>query len=144
MTKINKKIEKFLTKQGYENVTFNKSTKYSDEGEEYIEVRADYVEKEWTYEGETKTFSDEYGTMTLTKGETFPERRKNNDIFRIYPEGKINGRNTYHITWDGVEDVMRDCLNSYDGISEVVKEFYDNTFEEIENYDQVSANILAV
>jgi hypothetical protein len=142
MTKINKKIEKFLTKQGYENVTFNKSTKFSDE--EYIEVRADHVQKEWTYEGETETFSDQYGTMTLTKGEKFPEVRKNNDIFRIYPEGKINGRNTYHITWDGVEDVMRDCLNSYDGIIDVYKEFYYNTFEEIENYDQVSANILAV
>jgi hypothetical protein len=142
MKKLETKIEKFLTKQGYENVTFNKSTQYSEK--EYIEVRADHVTKAWTYEGETKTINDGYGKFTLTKGEHFSEERKNNDIFRIYTEGKVNGRNTYHITWDGVSDIMKDMLDSYDGIQEVFQEFYYNTFEKIENYDQVSANILAV
>jgi len=144
MKKLENKIEKFLTKQGYENVTFNKSTKYSEEGKEYIEVRADHVIKAWTYEGETKTVEDGWGTFTLTKGEHFPEQRENNDIFRIYSKGKVNGRNAFYITWDGVEDVMKDMLNSYDGMRDVFQEFYENTFEEIENYDQVSADILAV
>ena len=142
MKKLEKKIEKFLTKQGYENVTFNKTSKWSDE--EYIEVRADHVTPAWTWDKPTETVEVMGEKITLTNGEHHPEERENNDIFRIYTERKVNGRNTYHITWDGVNDIMKDMLDSYDGIQEVFQEFYYNTFEEIENYDQVSADILAV
>ena len=142
MKKLEKKIEKFLTGQGYENVTFNKTNKWSDE--EYIEVRADHVTKAWTYEGETKTIDDDYGKFTLTKGEHFPEERENNDIFRIYPKGKVNGSQTYFITWDGVSDIIKDTMDYSYGIPEVVDEFFYNTFDELEGYDNVSADILAV
>tara|TARA_R100001510_G_C7522152_1_gene117197 strand:- start:115 stop:543 length:429 start_codon:yes stop_codon:yes gene_type:complete len=142
MKKLERKIEKFLTKRGYENVTFNKSTKYSSE--EYIEVRADYVTPAWTWDKPTKTFDDEFGKITIEEGTHYPETRDNNDIFRIYSRGKVDGRNTYHITWAGVSDVMKYHLDSYGGTREVFDEFYYNTFENIENYDQESADILAV
>ena len=142
MKKLERKIEKFLTKRGYENVTFNKSTKYSSE--EYIEVRADYVTPAWTWDKPTKTFDDEFGKITIEEGTHYPETRDNNDIFRIYSRGKVNGRQTYFITWDGVTDTMQDLLNWSDGVEDMVDEFFYHTFEEIEGYDLVSADILAV
>tara|TARA_R110002012_G_scaffold32189_4_gene95453 strand:- start:499 stop:930 length:432 start_codon:yes stop_codon:yes gene_type:complete len=143
MKKLQNKIEKFLTKQGYENVTFNKTSKWSDE--EYIEVRADHVTPAWTWDKPTKTFhSKEFGTVTIEQGEHHPEERENNDIFRIFSRGKVDGRNTYHITWAGVSDVMKYHLDSYSGTKGVFADFYYNTFDEIENYDQESADILAV
>ena len=143
MKKLQNKIEKFLTKQGYENVTFNKTSKWSDE--EYIEVRADHITPAWTWDKPTKTFhSKEFGTVTIEQGEHSPEVRENNDIFRIYSRGKVNGRQTYFITWDGVSDIIRDTLDYSYGIPKVVDEFFYNTFEELEGYDNVSADILAV
>lgn len=142
MKKLERKIEKFLTRHGYENVTFNKTSKWSDE--EYIEVRADHVTPAWTWDKPTQTFEDEFGKITIEEGTHYPEERKNNDIFRIYPRGKVNGRQTYFITWDGVTDIMRDLLDFSHGVEDIVDEFFYKTFEEISGVDYVSANILAV